>query len=407
VDVEVTPRRASARPLPAAAGFTFLELLVVMAIMATLLGFAVGTIKNIGGSSGLKLARSLLLESLTRTQQASTGGTLSIWTLREGKDANDQTRLEIRTLLATPVLTHQFESLDTPSKYLPVTTRGAGVVLEPHGGFFGGAARFQGGCLEFTPQAVFAMTEGLEIEAYVNPDSGSALMTLVQGENCYELMLVRVGSNTSYDVRLRVNLRPPGPEAVRAQGTWKEFETEGAPVKADGRWTRVRARFDGRDATIEVDGLDRVKRGTASGPRATPSPATTPGGAPVAAAGAATMVIAIPPEGAVRLFIGGPERPYRGLLDSLHVRGVFRNSDNDQELTTDLRVDQPALPLRVVFRNGRPDPDIHKSAIRVQFRDLRTPEDPPLVLEVGLSGMVAADYVPGGIAPPVRTGPTR
>ena len=364
------------RPSVGAAAFTFIELIVVMGVLAMLMGLTVGYLKGAGRVSGLQLARNQILDAAHRAQAMSRGEKLTVVTLRETHDLERRGH-EIFTMIAESVLTHSFETLDGASRNLPI--RSPGTVKIVPGGNPGSCAQFgRGGALEFEPQASFAMTDGLDVEMWVIPEGGANVMTMLEGRGAYEVSLVR-GSTGDYDLRLRVNLRPP--DGGDGEPSWASFETEKSPVRATGRWTHVHVRYNGSDASLEVDGLEYVKRGTSTTPTRT---------------GTARR-LAVPPEGAVALSVGSSAQSYVGKMDGLVVRGVFRLRE-DRNLLPEgvtIQVLQPAkqqLPFRLHYVNGRLDPQRHPEDVKIAFLDEARPDDRPMVFSAGRHGAIRADF---------------
>src|SRR5205085_2681671 len=64
------------------AAFTFLELLIVMGVLAMLMGLTIGWLGNIGRSARSAQAAAILTESAFRCQNASAGGRRSTLELR-------------------------------------------------------------------------------------------------------------------------------------------------------------------------------------------------------------------------------------------------------------------------------------------------------------------------------------
>jgi hypothetical protein len=288
------------------------------------------------------------------------------------------------------VLSHSFERLDGASGFLPMETMGD-VKVDALAGRTGGGAVFgRGGVIAFAPQSSFAFTEGLDAEVWLLPSAGGAAMTILEGQGAYDITLFRALTAADYDVRLRVNLLAPD---GRGEPTMVTYETEGAPVRATGRWTHLRVAFDGQTPLFEVDSLERqVRRPTAGSVVST-----------------VARRIGVPAEGAVALRIGSSSQPYQGRMDGLVVRGVFRLNDDVVTLPDGLAFDvvQPAkatLPLRVRYTNGRLDALKHPQDVVLRVLDTRRPDDLPLVLELGRSGLVRSDM---GAAPsaPAPDGP--
>jgi prepilin-type N-terminal cleavage/methylation domain-containing protein len=364
-------------------GFTFLELIVVMGAMAVLAAMAIGFIQNLGASTFLAQSRAILRSTAYQCLTASIGGRRSVLTLRRVERPGSNPVLEIGAVYSAPVLTHQFETLDFASEARSPTTQGAVTVLKG-GGRVGNCARFQGGHLDFGAQTSFAMTEGLELDVWILPEPGHSRMTLVRGEDSYQVLLVQLGQQGRYDVRLQLKLRKAS-EGPEIPALMKGFETKGGPVVADGRWQHVHVMYDGLDPTIEVNGLDCEIPGR----HARPAPGSAGKDAPPAPE---VQRIAMPRRGAVALTISSDQSPYFGLMDSFHLGGIFRSDELERILPGDLQVLYPRLPLRIVFHDGGLDPDTHSGDQLVRIRDRRNPDDPPLRLTIGMFGAITCDF---------------
>jgi type II secretory pathway pseudopilin PulG len=373
-------------------GFSFIELIVIMGIVAVMAGLSVGWLQNAGRASGLVLARSQLLDAARRAQSRSMGGRLATLTFRTGQDANGREVQEAAVHVAETVLSHAFERLDGASGMLPMEAQGD-VKVDPLGGRTGGCAVFgRGGVLSFQPQAAFAVTEGLDMEVWLVPTGTAPNMVVLEGQGSYEVALFRALSGGDYDVRLRVNLRPA---EEQGEPVWTTFETEGAPVKATGRWVHLRVAFDGQAPLFEVDTLERPVRRAGAGAGASADVAPR------------ARRIYVPPEGGVTLRVGSTAQPFQGRMDGLVFRGVFRLRDDVVTLPDRLAFEvlQPSrtrLPFHVRYANGRLDPVKHPQDVVVQVRDTVRVDDLPLVLELGRSGLVRADLG----APPSPASPS-
>lgn len=372
-------------------GFSFVELIVIMGIVAVMAGLSVGWIQGAGRATGMTLARTQLLDAARRAQSRSMGGRLATLAFQRTKDENGREADEVAVHVAETVLSHAFERMDGASGLLPMSVQGD-VKVDPEGGRTGGGAVFaRGGVIAFQPQAAFATTEGLDLEAWIVPTGNAPVMVLVDGAGAYEVALFRAVTGSDYDLRLRVNLLAAD---GRGEPSWVVYETEGAPVRSHGRWVHVRVAFDGATPLFEVDGLERQVRrpGGARGVPQAPAVAGPP------------RRIAVPPEGAVALRIGSATQPFQGRMDSFVFRGVFSTRDDRIVLPDGYQFEvlSPArggLPLRVRYANGRLDAAHHPQDVVVQVRDATRPGDLPLVLELGRSGMVRADM---GAAPVVE-----
>ena len=379
-----------------AAGFSFIEIVVVMGAMAVLLGLAVGFISNLGQSTYVAQAKAMLSETAYRCVSASAGGRRAVLTLRVAIDDDGDPALKIGAIVTRPVLTHQFESLDFASEARAPNIQGKVELLKGQG-HIGNCAKFGGGYLEFTPQSLFAMTEGLEFDVWIQPEANHTLMSLMRGGESYEITLVQVSQSDAYDVRLSLQLRKAS-EGSGGAALSKVYETKGGPVVADGRWSRVQVMFDGLEPTIRVNGLDCYNPDAKS---------RRPGAAFGPEDQERVHRIAVPREGAVGLSLSSGQRPYYGLMDSVRLMGVFQSEELERTLPGSLEVLYPPIPMRIVFFNGALDPDEHDGDQIVRIRDLRNLNDPPLRLTIGMYGAISSVFEAPGSAGPDEPNPRR
>ena len=383
-----TPSRSALR------GFTFIELVVVMGAMGILLGLAVGYIGNIGQATFIIQAKSMLSETAYRCLSASVGDRRAILTLRRAEDADGDVVLRLGAAVARPVLTHQFETIDFASEArAPLIT--GDVTLARDQGRVGNCAKFGASShLAFAASSVFAMTEGIELDVWVKPDPGVRQMAIMEGTESYGVYLIQAGDSDAYDLRLRLKLRKVG-DGERTAPFDQPFETKGAPVVADGRWSHVQVSYDGVDASIRVNGIEAYEP-------------TAKRRAPGDALQGNELLeqvhrLVVPTTGLVGLSISSAQSPYRGLMDSFRLMGVFRSEDLERDLPGSLEVIYPAIPLRIVFRNGGLDPDEHSGDQMIRLLDTREPDDAPLRLTMGMYGTVSAFFErPGQGGPDAR-----
>ena len=379
------PTRACSLDLRRAGGFSFMEIIVVMGAMAMLAALAVGYIGNIGKGTYLAQAKGMLSETAYRCINGSIGGRRAEFTLREAEDKDGFKSLRIGAIVARPVLTHHFETLEFASGGNKPAVNGQ-VRVAPGKGRTGNAGLFKGGYLEFQAQSRFAMTEGIELDAWVKPEPNQRVMSIVRGGESYDVSLVQRGEGDSYDVRLSLKLRK-ATDSDRVTALQTTFETTGGtggPVVADGRWNRVQVSFHGLEPSIRVNGIEWYESKTVTGRRA------GPGGAIGAEALEAVRRIDVPADGVLPLTISSGQRPFYGELDAVRLMGVFRSEELERDLPGDLEVIYPALPLRIAFANGALDPDVHNRDLIIRIADKANPEDPPLRLTLGMYGKVAS-----------------
>lgn len=361
----------------ATCGFTFLEILIVMAVMGILMGLGIGYLQNIGAASRTDQARSILRETVYACKQSSNGGTRAILDLhyRERDDA-----LVVGAAVARPVLTANFEALDSTSNDYPVQVEG-NVDLEPKG-HLGAAAKFQGGALVFDPQSAFAMTDGLHIDGWFLPTPGASTMSLVTGMDAYKLQLVRDPETDGYDVVLKLMLKQPG--EGRSAASEKVYRTKGGPLRPAVGWAHLQVGYDGADASILINGIEYETR----------RKARRRGQATIDEE-AGNRRLFVPDSGAVKLVLGGTSTPYAGLMDTLVIGGVFRSSDTERELYGLQLVRQGDRPVKVVYRNGRLDPSRHAGDVFLYLQESTNTDGPLLELKLGMYGTVEDRLVAG------------
>jgi hypothetical protein len=387
-----------------------------MGLLALFAGMGVGFLQNIGRSSRAYQAASILAESGFECRNRSIGGRHATLTLANEADADGNERLVLSQSVQRPVLTAHFETPDwfvNAAGPAAATPEGA-VTLDPDGKSGSCVVVGQGGLLDFGSHPAFAPTDGVEIGVWVRPAAGRGAMAVLAGEECYELSLVRQGATAggdAYDVQLRLRLLDAGDDSGRtgALGAWTVFDTEGAPVLA-GRWSHVQASFDGKEARLRVDGIERTRESAASRARRGARPPAGPAAPAAAAPDAAEESwrrLALPASGGVRLTLSQRTRPYVGAVDTLFVQGVFRSDEDRRTLASGLRVETPRLPMTVRFHNGRLDPLVHRADVAIVLQDEASPETERFVVRYGLYGLVspARALLPGESGVPVPTTP--
>lgn len=350
------------RPAASAGGFTFLEILTVMGIMAILLGLGVGFLTGVGKSARSFQAASIVGESGLRCQNMSAGGRRATLDIRKVKDAEGNERLTLTTAVQRGVLSAAFEAApaDRPGQEWFVNVSGSGELARPNGDVQivpseksgSGVKLGPNGWVDFGTRSGFAMTDGMLASLWILPSAGRGGGTLLKcagdGQNLWTLELRKgtVNGPDAYDVVLRLWLVPAGSGEGASVGAPMVYETKGAPVRA-GSWSLVEASFDGRDPSLKIDGYERFKRD----PKTARLRAADPAG---------TMTFPLPKSGAAQLQLSAPgSGSFQGIVDTLNVAGIFRTDEDVRPLPFDVDVVRPTLPVRVTFANGRLDPTIH------------------------------------------------
>lgn len=357
------------------AGFTFLELLIVMGLLAVLLGLGIGFIVNVGRQAQSEQAAATVVDAAFRCQNMSAGQKRATMEIR--KEGADEAWYVV-TGVQRPVLTANFEAArkTTDGKSDPMTAWlvnvagdvasagvGGNVTADPDGQAGSAALFSSGGTLDFGNRAAFAVTHGLDVDVWVKPAAGSSSrMTILRadasGEELWTLLLQRgqgSGGPDAYKVELRLRLLSEK-DTGSSPPMQDDYVTVEACVAAS-RWSQVRATFDGRDASIRVNGVERTLE--------------TPRRAKDASPEGKRFVV--PPSGAAHLQASHSGGPFVGSMDTLQVSGVFRTDEDVRRLGAGMALKRnPTGPIRLHFANGRLDPMYHAWDEILEFE---TPSD--------------------------------
>ena len=364
------PPRARKAARARAAGFTFLEILTVMGIMAILLGMGIGFITGVGKSARSFQAASIIGESGLRCQNMSAGGRRATLDIRMQKDEEGTDRLVVSTAVQRSVLSAAFETApaDRPGQEWFVAIAGSGELATPSGDVTIVPSEVSGsgiklgpnGWVDFGTRSAFSMTDGMRASLWILPSPGRGGGTLLkcagEGQNLWILELRKGTANgpDAYDVVLRLWLVPADSGEGASIGAPMAFETKGAPVRA-GAWTQLEVSYDGTEPSLRVNGSERFKRD----PKVARQRAAVPG---------STMMFPIPRSGAAQLQLGAPGAgAFQGVVDTLNVDGIFRSDEDARPLPFDVDVVRPSLPVRVTFANGRLDPTVHLQDVVIQL----------------------------------------
>lgn len=259
-----------------AAGFTLVELIVVIGILATVMALSVTVYQKISTTNALPAATSRVSTIIRAARNFSVAEGLPSRVFIEPGDAHRITAFGYRLVAAW-----HFEDAGAYSGSpdpIPDRTNLMGAYKEraqAHGDVYAGRGKVGTG-LYFSPQSVGAAVvadprpryyspTGFSIEAWVRfqqpPLTEAMLKSRRQRKGAWrdprrEDHYAIISKRGSYEMGLL------GDGALYVQlgteGTEQEFvvETDGAAIVAN-RWSHVRATFDGIDFTLEIDGMMR------------------------------------------------------------------------------------------------------------------------------------------------------
>jgi prepilin-type N-terminal cleavage/methylation domain-containing protein len=351
------PRRGGG----AAGGFTFIELLVVMSMMAVIMGLGIGFLMRVGKSATVQQAATILAEAGFECLNRSAGGRRATLVLSREADEEGVERIVVTQSVQRPALTMNFEDADwTFAAAGPATAKTQGSVRLDEAGWSGSCATFsKNGLMDFGIQAIYAPTDGVEIDVAVKPERGRGSMVVYRaeedGRDLVALVLAKdalgsAGGQDAYKVQLRLSLVPADAgRRTDVSAIQTTYETYDAPVVA-GEWNQIRAAFDGREASIRIRGVDHVKVEK----RAKDAPPLP------------TFRLATPASGALRATASAERASFEGSMDLLLVSGIFRTDADRRVLRGDVDVAtyrgaarSARLPHRVVWWNGSLDRSVH------------------------------------------------
>src|SRR5207247_1451295 len=126
------------------------------------------------------------------------------------------------------------------------------------------------GYVDFGTRPGFAVTDGVLVDCWVKPAGGAGNMRVLQSDhspqNFWALSLVKPSGTgpDAYQVDLRLWLVPGEAEGTTTNSS-EIFLTKDSCVPAN-RWSHLQASFDGRDASIRVEGVEKLARERRKGP---------------------------------------------------------------------------------------------------------------------------------------------
>ena len=331
-------------------GYTLLELMVTMAIAASIMAVGIGAFLSMGRRSAAENALASLQSMIVGVRNSSSKYPAML--VVDPKDGTEPGTIqglvqEVRQEL-------HFDPRAVEGQSEPVWPDGIegrtcdmmGNAKEPMSGRVGGALRLAGGKVDCGTYAPYDVTDGLTVEVWLKPTDPLGAVDLVSKGDALRIRLE--GANR---VTASVNVQAEhGGEKVAVSAT--------VPPITLNRWTGVRLSYDRTRLSIATDvGLGFVERGAKDETRR------------------------LVPSRDAALAVGG----FTGLLDDFRFAGT--HSTEPVPMPQGVKL-VGKKPLVVHFRDGRLDPASHLGAQRValEYAGRRT------TLEIAINGMLSVAY---------------
>jgi len=354
-------------------GFTLIEILVVISIIAVLMGFGVGMIQR-AGIGNLLTQTTNAASNLLAAARASAYGSASSYVVFTTEKEGGGT---IRVYRQRPVFTWQCENLEDASEIDVLKAEGnVEIVKGDVPSLSGKHAQFDGSSrvvLQNRPWQQFVDGFSLECRVRIPADTTKQRMELFKKGRAIEIAVIGAGAGR-YGVEAKIRLAPDeqgeggGSFALRTGERGAETVLEWQGPMLAGRWHDLRVSYDRNRYVIQVDGSVRGIR-TERRNRMDPSVG----------------------EDASDCHIG---EGFEGGFDALQMGGIYE--DDDDRFNIDpivYRIDDAgqnlAGRLAIHFRNRQLDPQHHTEPVEMRFR-LGDPQgegnEPVRRIVVGLSG---------------------
>ena len=355
-------------------GFTLIEILVVISIIAVLMGFGVGLIQR-AGTGNLITQTTSAAANLLATARSSAYGSASAYVT---VDTSDEGGGVLRVFRQRPVFTWQCENFEDASEIDALKREGSVEIVKDAAvpSLSGKHAQFDGNSRVIIFDRPWqAFVDGFSLECRINVPTDTTKQRMTLFKKGYALEVSVIGAAPGrFGIEAKVRLADDeageggGSFALRTgeRGAQKVLEWEG-PLLA-GRWHDLRVAYDRNQFVIQIDGSTRgirTERRNAMKPSLGDE--------------ASDMVIG---DG------------YEGGFDALQLGGIYEDDDDRYEIDPIIyRVDKDGKPIKgrlaIHFRNRQLDPQHHTEPIELRFRLGEAEGDgnePVRRVVVGLSG---------------------
>jgi prepilin-type N-terminal cleavage/methylation domain-containing protein len=343
-------------------GFTLVEVLVVMSLLAVLMGLSVGLITQAQSGNKLLVATNALAQQLASARAQAFGSSTTYVQVRTAPDGSTH----VRSFRDRQVLAWAAEDFTKASE--DVVRRGNAVEVSPDLGLEGHYVIFEpGGTVSLGSPQWLDFRDGFSIQCRLRPDARGG--TLVKKGEAISVAVTQGGAGrlgVDAKIKLARDEQGQGEGMCELRTGMRDAEVvpEWSAPLIPGRWHDVRVAYDRNAFTIWVDGK---LRGTRSDRRNLMAPTEE-----------------------AEFVIGGG---YAGGFDSLVISGIFENDETGGGFPPEIRRvgadgKVAAGDLLIHFRNRSLDPHHHAAPVNIRLELDRGPESTPArrVVSVALSG---------------------
>ncbi len=345
--------RNARRATPRTAGFTIMELMVTMAIAASMMSLGIGLFMSMGRRTASDNALASVSGMIVNVRNASSRFP-SMILVDPAAGTVQGLAQEVRQEL-------HFDPRPVEGGGPPIIEKGiedrtcdfGGAQVEPNSGRVGGALRLGGGKVDCNNYASYDVTDGLTVQLYMKPDSTGAAELVAKGD----MLNVRIESGGRVTATIGV---------VDEHGVAKVSTSASLPGYKADKWLGVRVSYDRSKLSIWSDD------GFGWGLRGQPK----------------TETRRLARASDAHLTVGG----FAGLLDDFSFAGVHS--------TDPLRAPEGVKivgkdPYVIHFAGGHLDAShLGSATIAMEFGGKRT------ILEIARNGMLSVSYAEAAAPPP-------
>jgi len=343
-------------------GFTLVEVLVVMSLLAVLMGLSVGLITQAQSGNKLLVATNSLAQQLASARAQAFGSSTTYVQVRTAADGSTR----VRSFRDRQVLAWAAEDFAKASE--DVLRRGGGVEVSPDLGLEGHYVIFEpGGTVSLGSPQWLDFRDGFSMQCRLRSDAKGG--TLFRKGEAISVGITQGGAGRlGIDAKIRLQRDEQG----QGEGTCElrtgnregEIVPEWLAPLIPGRWHDVRIAYDRNAFTIYVDGRLRGIRSDRKN--------------------------LMEPREADEFVIGGG---YAGGFDSFLLSGIFESEETGDGIPSEIRRVGPdgqvvQGDLLIHFRNRSLDPHHHAAPVNIWLELDRGAGSAPArrVVQVTLSG---------------------